>query len=141
MRRRTGRSLPTRVRRRRIEAETVPPLPCTAVSGHAPSIGGGAGDQRGAGTLPQVLTKRPGPVPLHPWLRDHDPVRGAEPPPAPRQRAAPHEPVCLLALMADARRIGADGRYGTKVQRRSLAPAGRLRQKRRVRGWTFVRGG
>src|SRR5439155_26843683 len=26
-----------RVQRRRIEAETVPPLPCTAVSGHAPS--------------------------------------------------------------------------------------------------------
>src|SRR5438128_2426734 len=36
MRRRTvGRSR-TRVQRRRIEAETVPPLPCTAVSGHAP---------------------------------------------------------------------------------------------------------
>src|SRR5437667_8031885 len=35
MRRRTvGRSR-TRVQRRRIEAETVPPLPCTAVSGHA----------------------------------------------------------------------------------------------------------
>ncbi len=27
-----------RVQRRRIEAETVPPLPCTAVSGHAPSV-------------------------------------------------------------------------------------------------------
>src|SRR5205814_1497636 len=37
MRRRTvGRSR-TRVQRRRIEAETVPPLPCTAVSGRAPS--------------------------------------------------------------------------------------------------------
>src|SRR5881628_1940646 len=32
---RVGRSL-TRVQRRRIEAETVPPLPCTDVSGHAP---------------------------------------------------------------------------------------------------------
>src|SRR5437773_11898096 len=39
MRRRTvGRSR-TRVQRRRLEAETVPPLPCTAVSGHAPSLG------------------------------------------------------------------------------------------------------
>src|SRR5216117_2769928 len=33
---RVDRSL-TRVQRRRIEAETVPPLPCTDVSGHAPS--------------------------------------------------------------------------------------------------------
>src|SRR2546428_2887873 len=34
---RVGRSR-TRVQRRRIEAETVPPLPCTAVSGHAPDM-------------------------------------------------------------------------------------------------------
>src|SRR5207253_3300683 len=32
-----GSAARTRVQRRRIEAETVPPLPCTAVSGHAPS--------------------------------------------------------------------------------------------------------
>src|SRR5207249_4276568 len=35
---RVGRSR-IRVQQRRIEAETVPPLPCTAVSGHAPSAG------------------------------------------------------------------------------------------------------
>src|SRR2546422_1629034 len=34
---RVGRSL-TRVQRRRIEAETVPPLPCTDVSGHASKL-------------------------------------------------------------------------------------------------------
>src|SRR6266850_3018253 len=34
---RVGRSR-TRVQRRRIEAETVPPLPCTAVSGHGPRL-------------------------------------------------------------------------------------------------------
>src|SRR3989442_3737240 len=34
---RVGRSR-TRAQRRRIEAETVPPLPCTAVSGHAPRL-------------------------------------------------------------------------------------------------------
>src|SRR5947199_292100 len=38
MRRRTGWSR-TRVQRRRIGAETVPPLPCTAASGHAPRRG------------------------------------------------------------------------------------------------------
>src|SRR5439155_8618844 len=37
---RVGRSR-TRVQRRRIEAETVPPLPCTALSGRAPSPPGG----------------------------------------------------------------------------------------------------
>src|SRR5207253_10593940 len=44
---RVGRSR-TRVQRRRIEAETAPPLPCTAVSGHAPRLGelaGGAAEK------------------------------------------------------------------------------------------------
>src|SRR5438132_3451863 len=45
-----------RFQRRRIEAETVPPLPCTAVSGHAPGSGGSPE------CAPQTAHQRGGPV-------------------------------------------------------------------------------
>src|SRR5205814_3682111 len=75
-------------RRRRIEAETAPPSPRTAVSGHAPSLRvpararspAGAGDEPRAGPRSQVLAKRPGPVP---------PLRPA---PGPRPGALEREP-------------------------------------------------
>src|SRR5947199_9419620 len=50
MRRRARRPIEAPARRRRIEAETAPPPPRTAVSGHAPSSAGrasGARDRRG----------------------------------------------------------------------------------------------
>src|SRR5207249_10796502 len=74
--------------RPRTEAETAPPSPRTAVSGHAPSLRvpararspAGAGDEPRARPRSQVLAERPGPVP---------PLRPA---PGPRPGALEREP-------------------------------------------------